>query len=122
MHELILEFPTPPNRANESGGWQIRAFEKQKYTKLCYPSIYKHIPKKPWQKITWSAHVQVARLNDADNLVSRLKWCLDALVTYNFIVDDSPKHCWPENFPTQEVTRIKKNFPRLVYLKIKVLA
>lgn len=113
--KLIL--PVPPNRANDSRVWQFRAFEKQKYYKTCESYLFGKRPKTPWNRITWTAHIQVARLNDADNLVARCKWVLDSLVMFKFLVDDGPKHCWPKAFPTQEVVRDKI---KLITLEIDV--
>lgn len=117
---ITYELPTPPNRANDSGGWQIRAFEKQKYLRQCEGFLYGKIPKTPFKKVTWRAHVQVSRLNDADNLVARLKWCLDALVTFRIINNDDAKHCWPETFPTQEIASRSKGKPKTVTIVLNV--
>lgn len=121
MKEVIIKLPTPPARANKSRGWmQYDGFHKKAYFKECEAWLRAtKRPKEPWQYIGWRAHVEVARDNDFDNLVARLKWAIDALKEFGFLTDDSPKHCWPLGFPSQSVVG-KRDAQRFVTLTIEI--
>lgn len=101
-----FELPVPPNRANDSQGWQARCFSKKHYFNQCSIGFATHKPvlqKKliPWQRVLWKADFFLMRAYDSDNLVALCKWPLDFLVHYGYLKDDDPHHCWAYEFPTQ---------------------
>lgn len=104
---VTLELPTPPNRANDSSGWRGRQWGFKQYLKESsgYVAAFKNtLPKEAsplWTSVKWVAEMEVPRLMDADNLVSRLKWAFDAVVKHGLLIDDGPTYSWPVEFPKQ---------------------
>lgn len=125
--KLDLQLPCPPNRANDASGWRGRHFGKQKYFRQCAPYLLKfkadlrqNAYKLPLNEfIFWTAHFEVAKMYDADNLAALCKWPLDALVNASIILDDSHKNMWPKDFPTQEI-KAKRGYQRMLKLELHI--
>lgn len=110
---MKLVLPVPPNRANARLHWVATHKERKKYELDVYHYLITQKIKKfktPYF-VEWQADFFLTKLYDADNLVSLLKWPIDALVKCGIMEDDSPKHAWPSGFPTQ--TKCKKTEVRL---------
>ena len=118
-----LEFPAPPNRANDRSHYWRSYSNKKKYEKMAWGYLmeqWQRLPKEardtPWPKFTWKMTAEVWSEYDLDNLMALSKWPLDTLKKLRIITDDNPKHAVPSCLPVQEVRRVKD---RRVYFDIE---
>lgn len=99
----------PPNLGNARMHWAIKHKKKTAFWAmadlLMKGKVFPKPPKKPWEKARITAHCVVGAVNDGDNLMARMKWICDFLVTRHYIVDDKPKHLEWSGMPTQRVSR-----------------
>ena len=102
---MKITLPLPPNRANSRWHWRTENRKKQAYYLSCIGSDVGKRPAQPYDKARISVTLYVWAEMDADNLMARLKWCLDWLKSRGIITDDSPKHLEWAGMPTQVVDR-----------------
>ena len=110
---LTFTFPMPPNLGNARMHWAVKHKKKTAFWSmadlLLKGKVFPKPPKTPWQKARITAHCVVGAINDTDNLMARMKWVGDWLVTRGYLVDDKPRHLEWSGMPTQRVSR--KNSP-----------
>lgn len=116
---LTVWLPLPDNIANDrKNHWKHYQLKQAYFEEASYLM-------KKWRKANrfsnviscarYDVEVTVSKLMDFDNLVARLKWCLDSLVCdedrspYGIVFDDSPKHLWPRSLPRQVLDGTKKS-------------
>lgn len=94
---MNLVLPLPLNLANSRLHWRTKNREKKAYYKRCDNLMYFEdftLPPDtgPMERVeiqaTWYVHAK----SDPDNIVGRLKWVLDWLVTRGYIVDDKAEN------------------------------
>lgn len=109
MPVIQITLPIPDNKANLKGstnGFRVRDL-RDKYFKQCDAHLMVarfNFKNPPIEKAEYYAELHfknAASLMDFDNLVARLKWPIDYLVSRGIIVDDSHKHLWPAALVTQ---------------------
>ena len=105
MIELTL--PLPPNRANAREHWRVTHRKKTEYydrTFLALRAQARH-PHLPPVRRTLTATLYVWSKSDPDNATSRLKWAIDSLVSFGFLVDDNEKWLDFTEIPKQVIDR-----------------
>jgi Holliday junction resolvase RusA-like endonuclease len=105
MIELTL--PLPPNRANAREHWRVTHRKKKDYYLWAERALRNH-DCQAWRtkegRVALTATLYLWNKMDRDNLMARLKWPLDVLVSYGLLVDDSEE--WLDlKMPTQVVDR-----------------
>ena len=86
---LKITLPLPPNMANSRTHWRKKNRQQRDYSLLCYVWSSDR-PAAPFSKATISAMVYTWSPMDMDNLMARLKWPVDFLVSAGWLVDDNP--------------------------------
>lgn len=94
---LRVTFPLPPNMANGRGHWRKRLREKADYETEAKRRARLWEFSAPWSFKPLLARVEATlylhSVMDTDNCFARLKWPLDLLVRWGYLVDDKPAHC-----------------------------
>lgn len=99
---IKITLPLPPNRGNQSRGeakWEWA--RKRKYIEGTKRSVGARTLARsqmigtdlPLGHTVAHFHFYLGNLMDDDNLMSRCKWPLDALVKAGILVDDKRPHC-----------------------------
>lgn len=106
---LTLTLPLPPRRqGNADRHWRYRHQNKKRYLEQCDTlQLLKRIPPPPLHPFAFcdvTAVIIVRRLNDTDNLFSRLKWAQDFLTSRGYIADDSARRFRWLTLPEQIVS------------------
>jgi len=108
MIELTL--PLPPNRANAREHWRVTHRKKVEYYEKAELTLMmadwdRGGQAPPRGRVTLTATLYVWARMDPDNAVSRLKWPIDSLVSYGFLVDDNEKWLDFTEIPKQVIDR-----------------
>lgn len=102
----------PPNRGNQRGRTRYINFQKKRYWKdldrLRNDGTLPDPPEVPWEKSGYTVTFYGWSYMDDDNAIARVKWILDWLVSRDYIVDDSRKHCRLLEVPEQVIDRQHK--------------
>ena len=105
-------FPLPPQRANARGHWRVDHTAKTRFWAHC--DELQNIgrlpapPAVPWQRAEAEARCYLWNPMDQGNLLSRMKWIEDWLVTRGYLVDDRARNLVWISVPEQAVTRKRK--------------
>ena len=109
---LVFIFPLPLNLANSRMHWRTRNREKKAFYACCDNfqlwGDFPPPPREPFIRATIRATVHAWNKGDTGNVMGRMKWIEDWLVTRGYLVDDSEKHLTWEGFPKQIIDRKKK--------------
>jgi hypothetical protein len=110
MSPIELTLPLPPNIGNARMHWRTKLNAKKRWNRAA--SFLWHIGKLPDSfaapnKVRITAHLVVGGKMDIDNIFARLKWPIDFLKDFDYIVNDDPEHLEWGAMPTQEVSRKK---------------
>ena len=88
---VSVTLPLPPNRANARGHWSKHHAERMDYMTRAMVMHPKRL-REPMPHARISATLYVWNKLDKDNLMARMKWPVDWLVSRGFIPDDSEKY------------------------------
>lgn len=111
---IRLTLPLPPNIANGRMHWRTKDRKRQAYMTHCYifgmdtrPAVLNAAgkPELPFPKALIAVKVYLVQKMDADNLMARLKWPIDWLVSDGWIADDGPDYLEWVGMPTQAIDR-----------------
>lgn len=106
---MTFVFPLPPNLANARMHWRVKDRERKSYyAKLDVMQMWKDFPappRTPLNRASIRATLFCWNKGDTGNVMNRMKWIEDWLVTRGYLVDDSEKHLKWEGFPTQQIDR-----------------
>ena len=99
-----LMLPLPPNLANSRMAWQAKHQAKKAYWRQCDNRVTLGEVAKADRRLPLAylyADVYLGRPMDPDNLVARLKWTIDWLVTRGYLEDDDAVHLRFAEHPRQ---------------------
>ena len=105
-----LTLQLPANRANAREHWAATHGHRRAYKEQAYLDLYHQLgpPRQVKNRIDpaiVTATLYVWSIMDDDNAVARLKWPLDALVTFGILQDDRRPHCQLAGIPEQVIDR-----------------
>jgi hypothetical protein len=107
--ELRFTFPLPPNIANARMHWRVKLRAKKDFfANADTMQMFGDFPPPPKQRISKArirAKVYAWNKGDTGNVMNRMKWIEDWLVTRGYLEDDSEKHLQWEGFPEQLISR-----------------
>lgn len=116
--DLLLPYPSPPLSLNKRMHWRVQAsWAKQLHHDVIMLAMHQHLPKDQARaKVTLVWHPSDKRRRDTDNPVPTLKACIDGLVKYRLIPDDS------SHYVTSSVEILPPMRPARLVLRIEVEA
>lgn len=109
MKTMRFVLPLPDNFSNSRAHWRTKNRAKKQYWEDCDLLVAAQkaprAPAKPWGKARITAAFFCWNEMDQSNLMARMKWPEDFLVTRGYLEDDSPRHLQYTGIPTQEIDR-----------------